>query len=298
LSHGLYHEGLRWLDRALARSGRAASAARVQALAAAGTLAIYQGDYDRAATFSAEAVPLAEAIGDPALVGEALAIAGFLAYRLGDYERAERLLGTAHAELRQSGIRDPAALADAGFAVFILGCVALVQERFAPAAVRFDEALTLFRATGNAWGISDTEVTVAAVSFCKGDIPRAAARYAAALIRLQHRNLPRLVASSLLGLGAVAAVTGRPDAGARLLGAAEGLGATLGAPMFPSDRPVFTRARAALAAELGDERLRTVWQSGRELPVAQAIAQALEIAAAVADLSLSESAGDDGETRR
>ena len=52
LAHGQYREGLRWLERALERSSRTASAARVRALVAAGMLAIFQGDYARAAAFS------------------------------------------------------------------------------------------------------------------------------------------------------------------------------------------------------------------------------------------------------
>jgi predicted ATPase/DNA-binding XRE family transcriptional regulator len=61
LARGLYQEGLRWLDRALERSRHIASVARAQALMAAAHLATYQGDYARAAIFSAEGVALARA---------------------------------------------------------------------------------------------------------------------------------------------------------------------------------------------------------------------------------------------
>ena len=92
LAHGQYREGLRWLERALERSSQTASAGRVQALVAAGMLALFQGDYARAATFSPEAVALAQELDDPLLVGQALTIAGFLAYRQGEYGQAEDLL--------------------------------------------------------------------------------------------------------------------------------------------------------------------------------------------------------------
>ena len=62
LAHGQYREGLRWLERALERSSRAASAARVQALVAAGMLAIFQGDYARATALSPEGVALAQRV--------------------------------------------------------------------------------------------------------------------------------------------------------------------------------------------------------------------------------------------
>ena len=47
-----------------------------------------------------------------------------------------------------------------------------------------------------------------------------------------------MVGSSLHGLAGVAAESGRPEEGARLLGAAEGLAAVVGAPAYPRDRPV------------------------------------------------------------
>ena len=105
LAHGLYREGLQWLERALERSSHTASAGRVQALVAAGMLSIFQGDYARAATFSPEAVVLAQEFDDPLLVGQALTIAGFLAYRQGDYGQAEELLTEGYARLSQLGNR-------------------------------------------------------------------------------------------------------------------------------------------------------------------------------------------------
>ena len=75
----------------------------MQALVAAGMLAIYQGDYARAATFSDEGLALAREFGDPLLVGQALTIAGFLAYRRGEYGQAEELLGEGYARLSQLG---------------------------------------------------------------------------------------------------------------------------------------------------------------------------------------------------
>ena len=60
-----------------------------------------------------------------------------------------------------------------------------------------------------------------------------------------------MVGSSLHGLAGVAAESGQPEAGARLLGAAEGLAASLGAPAYPRDQPVRARALAALTAALG-----------------------------------------------
>ncbi|MCD6058137.1 MAG: adenylate/guanylate cyclase protein [Thermomicrobiales bacterium] len=271
LVHGLYREGLRWLERALERSSQTPSRSRVQALVAAGMLALFQGDYARAATFSPEAVVLAQEFDDPLLVGQALTIAGFLAYRLGEYGRAEDLLNDGYRRLSQLGNRMPGARADTGFALLILGSTALVQEQF-DRAERWNEAgLELFQEVGNDWGIGETQASLGAGSYCTGNHGQAAARYAASLER----------ARTLHGLAGVAAESGWPEAGARLLGAAEGLALALGAPAYPRDQPVRARALAALTAALGEERLEAGREAGRALTLEAAIAEAEAVAETV-----------------
>jgi ATP/maltotriose-dependent transcriptional regulator MalT len=281
LVHGLYREGLRWLERALERSRQTASRGRVQALVAAGMLALFQGDYARAATFSPEAVVLAQKFDDPLLVGQALTIAGFLAYRLGEYSRAEDLLNDGYRRLNQLGNRMPGARADTGFALLILGSTALVQEQFERAERWNAASLECFQEDGNDWGIGEAQASLGASSYCTGHPGQAAARYAASLERARTLQHPLMVSASLHGLAGVAAESGCPEAGARLLGAAEGLASSLGAPAYPRDQPVRTRAFAALTAALGPERLAAARDAGRALTLEAAIAEAQAVAKAV-----------------
>ena len=83
-----------------------------------------------------------------------------------------------------------------------------------------------------------------------------------------------LVASALLGLSEVAAASGRPEAGAHLLGGAEGSAARVGAPFFPRDRPARDRALAALTAEWGKHQIAAARKAGRGLTVEAAIGEA------------------------
>jgi hypothetical protein len=85
----------------------------------------------------------------------------------------------------------------------------------------------------------------------------------------------------LNGLAGVAAASGQPEAGARLLGAAEGLASSLGAPAYPRDQPVRARALAALTAALGPQRLAAARESGRALPLEAAMAEGQVVAEAV-----------------
>ncbi|MDF2760132.1 MAG: hypothetical protein K0S99_2766, partial [Thermomicrobiales bacterium] len=281
LAHGLYREGLRWLERALERSSDVASRDRAQALVVAGMLSIFQGDYPRAATFSPEAVVIAQELGDPLLVGQALTIAGFLAYRQGEYGQAEDLLAQGHARLSHLGNRVPSARPDAGFALLLLGSMALAQEQFDRAASWNEAGLDLFQVASNDWGIAEAQASLGAISYCTGRHRRAAAHYMESLERAQILRQPLMVGSSLHGLAGVAAESGRPEAGARLLGAAEGLATSLGAPAYPRDQPVWTRALAALTAELGEDRLVAAREAGRALTLEAAITEAQAVAVAV-----------------
>ena len=201
-------------------------------------LATFQGDYARATALSTEGVALANALREPLLVGQALTLAGFLAYRQDAYGQAETLAGQGLAHLNQLGDDVPAALADAGFALLILGSTALVQEQFDRATSQQEAALARFRRAGNDWGIGEAHNSLGAVRYCTGDFVAATAHYVQNLDRARLIRHPLMVGSALYGLAGVAAAFDQPGAGARLLGAAEGIVSSLGAPMYPGDRLV------------------------------------------------------------
>ncbi len=275
-ARGLYSEGLQWAERALARSRPAATPARIQVLDGAAMLAILQGDYARAATFLTESLGLARELGDPFLVGEALAYTGYLAYRQGNYGEADRLLDEGLRSLRQVEHSGHGA-----FALLIRGDTDLVQERFDRAALSYREAIERFQTAGYAWGLSDAQAGLAGVCFCTGDLARAASHYRESLERAWELGFPMYVASALLGLGAVAATWQQPEAGAQLLGAAEEMIDSLGAPMFPRDQPIRERGLAALHSALGSERLLALREAGRNMSIPQAVAEAGAVAHAV-----------------
>jgi hypothetical protein len=116
------------------------------------------------------------------------------------------------------------------------------------------------------------------ISGWQRSITAPAALYMTHLHRAQDVGVKSLVGSALLGLAGVAAALGRPEEGARLLGAAEGSAASHGAPIFPRDRPVRDRALAALMATLGEHQLATTRAAGRALTVEEAIGEAQAVA--------------------
>jgi predicted ATPase len=270
---GLYGEGLHWIARALDRSSQDASVVRFQALVMAMWLAMQGGDHPRAAVFMTESLAIARRLGDPVLIGEALTNAGYLAYRQAEYGRAEELLLEAHDLLREHAKGDWY-----GPPLSLLGDMALAQERFDRAAVWFTEAIEILETTGHPWDLIDARAGLAGVNLCTGDLIQAAALYRDSLERAQAQGFTMLVSTSLLGLAAVAVTSGQPETGAHLLGAAEAIAESLGAPLFPRDRPVRDRALAALSATLGEQRLTVAREAGRALTVEEAIGKAQVVA--------------------
>ena len=90
------------------------------------------------------------------------------------------------------------------------------------------------------------------VCYLRGDAGRAALLVAEALLLARSVPDPRKLASALLVVAGVAAAHGRPDVGARVLGAAEAVSGSIGAPFAPSDRLVYDRCLPALNAGLGE----------------------------------------------
>jgi predicted ATPase/DNA-binding XRE family transcriptional regulator len=285
LMQGLYREGLHWIEQALERSVRIASGPRVEALVVASRLAAFQGDYTRAAAFSAEGLVLARVLGDPLRTAKALEAAGLVSYRRGDYSQAEDHLEEALRVLRGLSETVPGAISELATNLMLLGDTALVQKQFDRAATRYAEAVEVAQTVADAYAAIDAQTGLAAANYCTGNTARAASLYMDSLDRAQNVGPTLLVASALFGLAGVAAESGRPEEGAHLLGAAEGSAASVGAPIFPRDRPVRNRALAALAAALDEQRLAAAREVGRALTIDQAVAEANVVAETVAGTS-------------
>jgi tetratricopeptide (TPR) repeat protein len=271
---GLFLEGQHWIERALERTSDTAPLLRFRALDAVLSLALQRGDYEGADLTMVENLALARSLGDPYLVGEALSSAGQLAYRQGDYGRAEALLLEAHRLLRELADHDT----EDAIALLILGDTALAQKRFDQAAAWYEKAIAIFEMNGNSYDLSDAQAGLGAVKVGTADLVQAAALYRDSLDRAQDQGFTMLVSSALLGLAAIGVAFGQPEKGARLLGAAAGLAESLGAPLYPRDKPVRDRALDALCAALGEERLVAAREAGRALTVEAAVGEAQAIA--------------------
>ena len=190
-------------------------------------------------------------------------------------------MAEAHGRLSSLTGSLPEAIAVIGLGHLGLGAAAIMQEQFDRAAIRMQEAIDHFRTANSAWGLSDAQAGLAAVHYCTGDVPAAAALYWESLQRAHAMNIWSVLPSSFIGLSAVAFESGQAEVAARLLGAAEGIAASLGMPIFTRDLPVRERALDALAGALESEQLATAQEAGRALTREAAIAEAQAVAVAL-----------------
>jgi hypothetical protein len=89
------------------------------------------------------------------------------------------------------------------------------------------------------------------------------------------------IAECLEALGSLADTAGHPVRAARLLGAADRVRASIGAPLAPMQQPDHARQAAAAEANLGSTAFAAAWAAGRGLPLEEVVSEALSLTAAM-----------------
>lgn len=336
--HGHYREGRRWLEEALTRSvamepHTGTTRTRAKALAGAGMLAYPQGDYTAARARLEESIAIGRDVGDPASVAYALCFLGMGDLLHRDRDALQVLVEESVARSRLAGNRWGLATS-----LCTLGTLAILAEQLDQAAASLAEGLALAREVGDTWSLAWVLQCAGELARAQGDDERARACYeeslglyhelghgymAATVLHnlgyvAQHEGeLPRALASfadalaehakhgdrEIIGLclGGVAGMVGflgQPEQAARLFGAASAAFETAGTSIWPVDRVDYDRNLVAVRARLGDVAFTTAWETGRALPPEQAVAEAIEIAAALATVPASSGDGMVGLTPR
>ena len=300
-------EGRQWLRLALDQ-GPPRSVTAVRALTGLGLLARLQGDFDAAEAALDEARALATALGAPA--GRELAAAtlarGIVAEDRADYDTAEARFEEATSLAVAAGDRR-----GTGHGLNCLGVIALRRDDTEAATIRFMEALSLFRALDDPWSVAVSATNLGWIAESVGELAEAAvwyeectqlwglvgdehglARAAADLGRVARvgRDFPRarlrleealrgfhrlgdrrLAAACMLQLADIAAERRRRDIAARLVGAAEAVRASLGAPAWPDEVALEARVLDELAPVMGRAALARARMVGRSFALEDAV---------------------------
>jgi non-specific serine/threonine protein kinase len=182
---------------------------------------------------------------------------------------------------------------DIALALIDLGYVALIQDEAVRAADPFAEALPLFEATGDRRGAAFALANLAWVAMRRGDDARAAELYGRALAVFRELGDREATASVLEVVAWLPQRAGRAEPAARLLAAAATLRAADGIRITPLHRAGHDPVLAATRAALGDEAFAAAWAAGEALPIGDAVAEALEVAVALAAPPAPDDAGPD-----
>ncbi len=260
-------EGRQFLERALARHPGVAPAKRAQALMALGSIIFFQGDFGRAEGLLEESATLADAAGEPSTAAFALGIGTMAAMERGDLEGAARRASASAAAARAAGAP-------------WLECFSLTYQAYGAlyagdvdrAGALHEQALALLRALGEIWAMGIVMFDLALLRVVQQRHQEARALCGEAIALGRQFGDRRAIAWSLGILAGADAAEGHSARAARLRGAMEGLLESIGSSVQPTytlliGDPLF----GGVQQELGTEVYRQALESGRAMPVGQAI---------------------------
>lgn len=263
-------EGCAWNERALTCGGPATDDARAAATIMAGWLNAEIGDFGRAEPLLAEGLALARAAGNQWCEGHAYMAEGLLAADRGAFEAARAAFEACLQIFEELGEEPWPTLA-----LKNLAFVSLLGGDHAEADALFERALVRFREQGNTYGTAVTLINMAKAARVRGDFARAAMLYGEALALRWEQGDRVCVVSCLRGLALIADHLRLPEKAVRLLGAEHALRAAIGAgeSRSSSHANVLDAARRTL----DEAAFGSAWSSGRALPLADAVAEALAV---------------------
>jgi DNA-binding CsgD family transcriptional regulator len=244
---------------------------RARATVAAAELAWAQGDYGSAVALAETSLSLWRDLGDQAGEARSLNLLAHVAHDLGDFHRAIPLYEEVLALRRAAG--DPRGVANV---LMNFGGVVSYSGDFDRATELLEEAVALSRQTGVVVELAMARFFQAGVARARGDLCRAAALCQESLALNWQHGASRFVAESLRCLVGIWAAAGERERAARLAGAEMALRDALGTPIDPPEElEQYERDCAALRAVLGEAVFAAALASGRALPLAEAVAEAL-----------------------
>jgi non-specific serine/threonine protein kinase len=225
---GLFEEGTRWLEQALAVSVHVPGSLRARALIGLANLHWFQGRHSEAGARAAEALALGRDDGDAWVVSFALFVQGTAAFERGDHEQAEVRSREAleAADVNEEVLRGPPLL--------VLANVAVSKGDHDRAQQLYDQSADVLRRAGEIWGLSIVLLLAAGLRVVREDYVQARVQTSEALSLCQELDDPRGLAWSLEVFAGLLAAAGLADGAARLWGASERLLESVGGSLPPS----------------------------------------------------------------
>jgi predicted ATPase/DNA-binding winged helix-turn-helix (wHTH) protein len=264
---GLFEEGKRWLEQALAVQAQVRGSVRARALIGLAHMYFFQGHQVEVGALAAEALSLGRNEGDLWVVSFSLFLQGTAAFERGDYElaqtRSQEALDAADAS-GEAVLRGPPLL--------VLGHVATSNGAYDRAQLLYDESIAMLRLAGEPWGLSIVLAAAAGVRIVRGDFAEARVQASEALSLCEELEDPRGIAWSLEIFAGLLAAAEFAEGAARLWGAAEELLESAGGSLAPSIRWVRDRYIERARTSVGETAFEAARTEGRATSSLEAIA--------------------------
>jgi len=265
LIRGHLTEALAWAEEILSLAPEMSAETKWKILTLCGNVTQFQGDISKAHTFYDKGLTAARQTGNSKFIAQSLRGVGALSYLQYDFLSARDLISEAIQLSRSIGD-------DFGLAAALarLGDISSVEGDTATARSLTAESLGIFRRIGYSEGISAKLYNLGAIVFLDGDHELAREHFEEAHIaamELGEKINTRLIFD---GFAALAAETGDYVRAAKLSGAAESLGATIGYTIEPAEQIFRDAYQGKLKSALSREEFAINHEIGRNLSTEEA----------------------------
>ncbi len=242
----------------------------VMAVTHAGIAARGRGRYAEARALHEEGVRLSRAAGNKSYEGVSLSALAHAAYLECDYERAQILAEQGLANL-SAGERGGRSNVDTNIPLYVLGRVALCTEDYASARLWLEEAVSMWRATGDMRSAPGALVGLSCVALAQGEKEEACQLLAESLALSEEGSWRMATLYALEGAAILAAAEEQPHQALRLAGAASSLRSAWEYPLPPAEDAVLRRWLDPVRRLLGRDLCASTWLAGKNLSAAEAL---------------------------
>jgi predicted ATPase len=242
------------------------------ALAGMAEQLVHAGDFPQADSIATEALDIFRRFGDTGKIADLLFVLGILAQYQENYDRASEFhrenLALRRARGDERGTIEP---------LSALAAIALHRRDYDRARALLEETFEVLERHEDRWARAMSLTLLGHVELATGDPAGAAALFVQGAALMHAFGNLLYLPWCLEGLAAVAAERGAWEVAARLCGARDELRAQLGTGMPPANPAVHANTVEDGRQVLGSETFARLFESGKRLPLEQALTEAAKL---------------------